>query len=314
MRWFRILRGAGAAACLAAGLLAVTAGGAMSSGVKLCVPAAEGWPTITPIRGTCPKHYTLTELGIQGPAGPTGATGKEGAKGAAGATGKEGARGVTGANGATGATGKEGANGVTGANGATGATGEKGTNGTTGGAGAEGKEGRTGATGERGSNGADGTDGATGATGPEGKAGPAGPEGGGTGGSGVTGPAGPTGPTGATGVLNANQSSDLAQLTEWQRERFGGPFEGSALGLVNGDGPIPECVLGEVRLIAGDLLPTNTEPARGQLLSISENVALFQILGTTYGGNGVTTFALPNLEDLGPGGTSYVICISGIFP
>jgi hypothetical protein len=64
---FKAPRGVAVAACLAVSLLTITASGATASGVKLCVPAAEGLPTITPIRGRCPRHYTLTELGAQGP-------------------------------------------------------------------------------------------------------------------------------------------------------------------------------------------------------------------------------------------------------
>ena len=55
-------------------------------------------------------------------------------------------------------------------------------------------------------------------------------------------------------------------------------------------------------------------PARGQLLSISQNQALFSLLGTTYGGDGRTTFALPDLRDAAPNGMSYMICDQGIYP
>ena len=41
----------------------------------------------------------------------------------------------------------------------------------------------------------------------------------------------------------------------------------------------------------------------GQLLSIAQNTALFSLLGTTYGGNGQTTFGLPNLRNRSPMGT-----------
>jgi hypothetical protein len=50
------------------------------------------------------------------------------------------------------------------------------------------------------------------------------------------------------------------------------------------------CTLGEVILSAGSV--ANGTPASGQLLLISQNAALFSLLGTQYGGNGVTTFAL----------------------
>jgi hypothetical protein len=55
-------------------------------------------------------------------------------------------------------------------------------------------------------------------------------------------------------------------------------------------------------------------PAAGQLMSISQNTALFSLIGTMYGGNGVTTFALPDLRAAAPNGVTYTICDEGIFP
>lgn len=52
----------------------------------------------------------------------------------------------------------------------------------------------------------------------------------------------------------------------------------------------------EIRLFAGDFAPTGWAFCNGQLLSIAQNTALFSLLGTTYGGNGQTNFALPNLQ------------------
>ena len=57
-----------------------------------------------------------------------------------------------------------------------------------------------------------------------------------------------------------------------------------------------ECFIGEVRLFAGNFAPRNWALANGQLLAISQNSALFSILGTQYGGDGRTTFALPDLR------------------
>jgi len=54
--------------------------------------------------------------------------------------------------------------------------------------------------------------------------------------------------------------------------------------------------------------------ANGQLVSISANEALYSLIGTTYGGNGSTTFALPNLTALAPNGMTYTICNTGVFP
>ena len=62
--------------------------------------------------------------------------------------------------------------------------------------------------------------------------------------------------------------------------------------------------IGEIRMFGGNFAPRNWALCEGQLLSISNYQALFSILGTTFGGDGRTTFALPDLRGrvpLGPG-------------
>lgn len=54
--------------------------------------------------------------------------------------------------------------------------------------------------------------------------------------------------------------------------------------------------LGEIRMFGGNYAPNGWALCNGQILSIQENSALFSILSTMYGGNGQTTFALPNLQ------------------
>lgn len=58
----------------------------------------------------------------------------------------------------------------------------------------------------------------------------------------------------------------------------------------------------------------NWMPCKGQLIQISQNSALFSLLGTEFGGDGRNTFALPNLSDKAPQGLQYLICVRGIFP
>ena len=60
--------------------------------------------------------------------------------------------------------------------------------------------------------------------------------------------------------------------------------------------------IGSVFLFAGNFAPRYWALCSGQLLAIQQNQALFSILGTTYGGNGTTTFALPDLRGRGPVG------------
>ena len=72
----------------------------------------------------------------------------------------------------------------------------------------------------------------------------------------------------------------------------------------DGGGSYPDIFLGEIRMFAGNYPPGGFMFCNGQLLPINVNQALFSILGTTYGGNGQTTFALPDLRGavpVGPG-------------
>jgi microcystin-dependent protein len=58
--------------------------------------------------------------------------------------------------------------------------------------------------------------------------------------------------------------------------------------------------VGEIRIFAGNFAPTGWALCNGQLLPISQNTALFSLLGTYYGGDGKTNFALPNLQGSAP--------------
>ena len=76
--------------------------------------------------------------------------------------------------------------------------------------------------------------------------------------------------------------------------------------------------IGEVTIFAGNFSLRGWALCNGQLLPIAQNQALFSILGTTYGGDGVNNFALPNLQGnvplhmgQGPGLSSYVLGQTG---
>jgi microcystin-dependent protein len=58
--------------------------------------------------------------------------------------------------------------------------------------------------------------------------------------------------------------------------------------------------VGEIRMFGGNFAPAGWMFCEGQLLPISENETLFQLIGTTYGGDGESTFALPNLQSRVP--------------
>ena len=75
---------------------------------------------------------------------------------------------------------------------------------------------------------------------------------------------------------------------------------------------MPEPYVGEIRMFAGNFAPNGWMFCEGATLPISENEVLFQLIGTTYGGDGQETFNLPNLASrvpihmgTGPDGTTY---------
>jgi microcystin-dependent protein len=76
--------------------------------------------------------------------------------------------------------------------------------------------------------------------------------------------------------------------------------------------------VGEIRMFAGNFAPAGWMLCEGQLLPISEYETLFNLIGTTYGGDGQSTFALPSLASrvpihmgTGPGGVSFALAQSG---
>src|SRR5262249_4059125 len=75
--------------------------------------------------------------------------------------------------------------------------------------------------------------------------------------------------------------------------------------------------LGQIETFGFNFCPVGWAPLNGQLLSISQNTALFALLGTTYGGNGITTFALPTAMPIftaTEAAFTQCIALQGIFP
>jgi microcystin-dependent protein len=75
-----------------------------------------------------------------------------------------------------------------------------------------------------------------------------------------------------------------------------------------------EPFIGEIKILAFQFAPRSYMDCAGQIMSIASNTALFSLLGTTYGGNGVQTFGLPDLrgrmpinQGTGPGLPSYAL-------
>ena len=54
--------------------------------------------------------------------------------------------------------------------------------------------------------------------------------------------------------------------------------------------------VGEIRMFGGNFAPDGWALCNGQLLSIADNIALYSLIGTTYGGDGISNFALPDLQ------------------
>jgi microcystin-dependent protein len=71
--------------------------------------------------------------------------------------------------------------------------------------------------------------------------------------------------------------------------------------------------VGEIRMFAGNFAPAGWMFCEGQLLPISENETLFQLIGTTYGGDGQSTFGLPDLRGRLPlhQGNSFILAETG---
>jgi microcystin-dependent protein len=222
------------------------------------------------------------DQGAQGFAGPIGPAG---AQGATGAQGPKGDAGATGAPGPVGATGAQGAQGVQGNTGATGATGAQGSKGDIGATGAQGPVGATGAQGLQGNTGA------TGATGAQGPQGPAGADG-----------AGLTNGTIPGQLLEWNGNSWVAQLPTAVALTANNMQPYLTVNYIiavegifpsrSGQNPF----VAEIELFGGNFAPVGWLTCDGQLLPISQFTALFSLLGTTYGGNGTSNFALPDLR------------------
>jgi Phage Tail Collar Domain/Collagen triple helix repeat (20 copies) len=191
----------------------------------------------------------------------------------------------------------QGAQGSAGLPGATGPAGPQGAAGPAGPAGAKGATGAPGATGPAGPTGAPGPAGPAGIAGPQGVPGPLG----------APGPAGVPGPAGPAGTpLPAN----LTDLSGALSTNGGVAFLGSTTFIY---AATSSCVLGDIVLSINGY-GQGALPADGRLLSISGNTAVFSIMGTNFGGDGVTNFALPDLRKFAPQGLQYSICVEGIFP
>ncbi|MGI8771111.1 MAG: tail fiber protein [Acidobacteriaceae bacterium] len=206
---------------------------------------------------------------------------------------------------------------------AVGQTGPAGPQGPQGPQGLPGLQGPPGAPGAPGLPGATGPAGPAGATGPIGPAGAAGPIGpiGPTGNTGPDGPAGPAGPQGQVGPTGAQgQKGDAGALDPTQLQELNtdtaviGHYGADAYASVGtGVGCSTSDYVGQV-ILTPYLNFTIGIPADGRLVPIQQYTALFSLIGTIYGGDGRTTFAVPDLRAITPAHMIYSICQTGVFP
>ena len=159
----------------------------------------------------------------------------------------------------------------------------------------------TGKTGKQGPKGSSGKTGKQGPKGPPGRIGRIGPKG-----MGKRGPPGRRGPSGPRGVQGEQGPRGV------QGEQ-GPPGPQGSIGPRGPEG-LNKPFIGEIRLFGGNFAPRDWILCEGQLLSITDNTALFSILGTTYGGDGRTTFGLPDLSDHGSVDVNYIIALQGFYP
>jgi hypothetical protein len=192
-------------------------------------------------------------------------------------------RGPAGPPGPQGPAGSPGPQGPQGAAGPKGAPGPAGPAGATGSAGPQGPQGSAGATGSIGPAGPAGSAGAVGPAGPSGPTGPAGTQG----------PVGPQGPPGTSSLFGSN----TLPLNYTPTGVFAAP-----------------CTIGTIVLNVSIYYSADYLPADGRLVQITAYNELFTVIGTLYGGDGRTTFALPDLRAAAPNNTQYLVCVSGVFP
>lgn len=239
-----------------------------------CVNSQSGNMRLASGPGNCRGAEVFVQWNVQGVQGEKGDKGDPGIQGPPGPKGDQGEQGVQGPKGDQGDQGIQGPKGDQGEQGIQGLKGDQGDQGE------KGDKGDKGDQGEQGPPGADGEDGADGAALTNGSI--------------------------AGQLLLWRGNSWVAALPSPQQIIVDNMQPYAAINYVIAlEGIYPsrnalEPFIGEIYMFAGNFAPRGYALCDGQLLSIAQNTALFSILGTTYGGNGQTTFALPDLRGRAP--------------
>jgi microcystin-dependent protein len=260
-----------------------------------CVNNQSGNMRLASAPGDCRGQEVFVQWNVQGVPGPKGDKGDPGIQGPPGPKGDQGIQGVQGPKGDQGDQGIQGPKGDQGDQGIQGPKGDQGDQGIQGPKGDQGQQGIQGLKGDQGEQGEKGDKGDKGDQGDQ----------------------GPPGEDGADGAGLTNGSIP-GQLLLWQGNSWVAALPSPQQIIIDNmqpyaainyvialEGIFPsrngsEPFIGEIYMFAGNFAPRGYALCDGQLLSIAQNTALFSILGTTYGGNGQTTFALPDLRGRAP--------------
>jgi hypothetical protein len=124
------------------------------------------------------------------------------------------------------------------------------------------------------------------------------------------GPQGPQGTAGSNATVPANITKlsgvlSTAPYTDGNGYAYGGSSPYTRTSTL--------CEIGDIVLSVNGY-GVGAVPADGSLLLISQYEVAFNLFGTTFGGNGSTTFGVPDLRPFAPLGLQYSICVEGIFP
>jgi hypothetical protein len=128
---------------------------------------------------------------------------------------------------------------------------------------------------------------------------------------GNTGPQGQQGPAGSNATVPANITKLSGVLSYAPYTALG---DGSGyFGSTRHSYDTSLCQIGDIVLSVNGY-GTGAMPADGRLLSISSYEAAYTLMGTYFGGNGTSNFALPDLRPFAPLGLQYSICVEGKYP
>jgi hypothetical protein len=127
---------------------------------------------------------------------------------------------------------------------------------------------------------------------------------------GNTGPQGPAGPAGSNATIPANLTK-LSGVLSYTPYITGNGYANNGAAIYMYDTSL--CQIGDI-ILSVNGYGEGALPADGRTLPITTYQAAFTLMGTNFGGDGRTTFGLPDLRPFAPLGLQYSICVTGIYP